>query len=66
MDNSELLTIAQEYGTPTFVFDVEEFWRRLDKVADIFDDEVRPVSYTHLTTPTRWPPSRRSTAGRTG
>ena len=27
MDNSELLTIAQEYGTPTFVFDVEEFWR---------------------------------------
>ena len=25
MDNSELLTIAQEYGTPTFVFDVEEF-----------------------------------------
>ena len=29
MDNSELLTIAQEYGTPTFVFDVEEFWRRL-------------------------------------
>lgn len=41
MDNSELLTIAQEYGTPTFVFDAEEFWRRLDKVADIFDDEVR-------------------------
>ena len=41
MDNSELLIIAQEYGTPTFVFDVEEFWRRLDKVADIFDDEVR-------------------------
>ncbi len=52
MDNSELLTIAQEYGTPTFVFDVEEFWRRLDKVADLrrrgaplLCDEGQPFSF---------------------
>ncbi len=41
MENSELLTIAEEYGTPTFVFDVEAFWRRLDKIADIFGEDVR-------------------------
>lgn len=41
MDNSELLNIAHEYGTPTFVFDVEAFWRRLDKVGDIFGENVR-------------------------
>lgn len=41
MDNSELLEIAEEYGTPTFVFDVHEFWQRLDRVADIFGENVR-------------------------
>lgn len=41
MNNSELLEIAEEYGTPTFVFDVREFWQRLDKIADIFGEGVR-------------------------
>ena len=41
MNNSELLEIAEEYGTPTFVFDVREFWQRLDKIADIFGEDVR-------------------------
>lgn len=41
MNNSELLEIAEEYGTPTFVFDVCEFWQRLDKIADIFGEDVR-------------------------
>ena len=41
MKNSELLEIAEEYGTPTFVFDVREFWQRLDKIADIFGEDVR-------------------------
>lgn len=33
--------MAEEYGTPTFVFDVREFWQRLDKIADIFGEDVR-------------------------
>lgn len=33
--------MAEEYGTPTFVFDVREFWQRLDKIADIFGEGVR-------------------------
>lgn len=41
MNNSELLEIAEEYGTPAFVFDVREFWQRLDKIADIFGEDVR-------------------------
>ena len=41
MNNSELLEIAEEYGTPTFVFDVREFWQRLDKIADIFGEDVQ-------------------------
>lgn len=41
MNNSELLEIAEEYGTPTFVFDVREFWQRLDRIADIFGENVR-------------------------
>ena len=40
MDNSELLEIAEEYGTPTFVFDVEAFWQRFDKVNEIFGNDV--------------------------
>ncbi|MEI3376956.1 MAG: alanine racemase [Coriobacteriales bacterium] len=40
MNQGELLEIAKEYGTPAFVFDVEAFWRRLDKVADIFGEGV--------------------------
>ncbi len=41
MNQGELLEIAKEYGTPAFVFDVEAFWRRLDKIADIFSEDVR-------------------------
>lgn len=41
MNQGELLELAKEYGTPAFVFDVEAFWRRLDKVADIFGEDVR-------------------------
>lgn len=40
VNRNELLAIAGEYGTPAFVFDVEEFWRRLDRTADVFDDRV--------------------------
>ena len=41
MNQGELLEIAKEYGTPAFVLDVEAFWRRLDKIADIFGEDVR-------------------------
>lgn len=40
MDNAELLEIANEYGTPAFVFDVDAFYRRLDKVGEIFGEDV--------------------------
>lgn len=40
MTNDELLAIADEYGTPTFVFDVDAFYRRLDHVQDIFGEDV--------------------------
>lgn len=40
MEQRELLDIAQEYQTPTFVFDIEEFRRRLARVQETFGADV--------------------------
>lgn len=41
MDNSRLLNIANEYGTPTYVFDAEAFARRCSAVAEAIGESVK-------------------------
>ncbi|MCD7769737.1 MAG: alanine racemase [Oscillospiraceae bacterium] len=40
MDNEKLLALAREYGTPLYVFDADEFARRLALVRDAFGPDV--------------------------
>ena len=59
MTNDELYTIAETYGTPTYVFDTEAFGRRLEAVRGIFGEKVA-LCYSIKANPFLIPTARRT------
>ena len=40
-----LIQIADNFGTPSYVFDLDELERRMNRIHDILGDDIKPILF---------------------